>query len=79
VVGLTGVIDREQARHRAVPSVQGVAGGAEIVVRHLVVPHEPGALRDDLFNIQGAVLPIILTLVRRQRERKGEASTHPKK
>jgi hypothetical protein len=75
VVAVTGVIDRVQARHRAVPRVQGVAGVTEIMVRHWVEAHEPGALRDDLLNIRGGVLPILLTLVRRHRESKGEAST----
>jgi hypothetical protein len=75
VVAVTGVLDRAQARHRAIPWVLGVAGVTEIMARHRVVPREPGALRDDPLNIRGGVPPILLTLVRPHRESKGEAST----
>jgi hypothetical protein len=69
VVGLPGVIDREQERHRAIPLVQGVAGVTGIIVRHLVGHREPRALLRDLSNIGGWVLAIIFNLVQRQREK----------
>jgi hypothetical protein len=69
VVAVTGVLDRAQERHRAIPWVLGVAGVTEIMVRHRVVPREPGALRGDLSNIRGGVLPILINLVQRQKER----------
>jgi hypothetical protein len=69
VVAVTGVLDRAQARHRAIPWVLGVAGVTEIMARHRVVPREPGALRDDPLNIRGGVLPILINLVQRQKER----------
>jgi hypothetical protein len=70
VVAVTGVIDRAQAWHRALPWVQGVAGVTEIMVRHRVVPREPGALRRDLSKLGGGVLAIILNLAQRQKGRK---------
>jgi hyperosmotically inducible protein len=37
IVHLSGIVKSEQARHRAIQLVQGVAGVREIVVRDLVV------------------------------------------
>jgi hypothetical protein len=73
VVAVTGVIGRAQERHRAIPWVQGVAGVTEIVVRHRVVPREPGALRCALSTLGGGVLLILFNLVQRRKGRgKGE-------
>jgi hypothetical protein len=76
LVGLTGFVDREPERHRAIQLVQAVAGVREIMVRYLVVHREPSALSRDLSKIGGCVLAVIFKLVQHQKER-GESSTHP--
>jgi hypothetical protein len=68
VVAVTGFIDREQERHRAIPWLQGVAGVTETVVRTLVVQRWPSALSRDLSILGGCVLAII-SLAQRQKRK----------
>jgi hypothetical protein len=58
VVGLTGFVDREPERHRAMQLAQAVAEVREIMARHLVGHREPSARLRDLSKIRGCVPPL---------------------
>ena len=73
MVAVPGIIERAEARHWAIPWVQGVAGVTEIVGRQRVIPREPGALRCALSKLGGGVPPVLFNLVQRRKGRgKGE-------